>query len=290
MRSLIFGANGQDGHYLAESCRKKGILPICVSRSSGDCCGDVADFGFVDSLVTQYSPAYIFHLAARSTTHHDAVFENYATIAEGTVNVLEAARRRCPDARIFIAGSGLQFRNTGAPISAGDSFEPRSAYAAARIASTFMARYYRSLGMKTYIGYLFHHESPFRKPAHVSKQVALAVRRILQREQQVLDIGDLTVAKEWTYAGDVAEAIMTLMGQDTLYEASIGSGIAYTIREWVEACFRCAGLDWQQYVRAKEGFTSEYHVLVSDPSAIRGLGWVPRVGFHELATMMVQQP
>jgi len=290
MRSLIFGASGQDGHYLAELCRSRGILPIGVSRSTGDRCGDVADFAFVDSLVGEYSPAYIFHLAARSTTHHDALFENNATITEGTVNLLEAARRHCPDARIFIAGSGLQFKNTGAPISADDPFEPLSAYAAARIASTFMARYYRSLGMKTYVGYLFHHESPLRKPEHVSKQVALAVRRILQREQEVLDIGDLTVAKEWTFAGDVAEAIMTLVDQDSVFEAAIGSGITYTIREWVEACFRSAGLDWQQYVRVKEGFAPEYRLLVSDPSAIRRLGWAPRIGFEELATMMVQQP
>ncbi len=289
MNALILGASGQDGHYLAELCRSRGILPIRVSRSSGDCCGDVADYPFVDSLVGQYSPAYIFHLAARSTTRHEAVFENYAAIAEGTVNVLEAARRHCPGARIFIAGSGLQFKNTGAPISADDPFEPLSAYAAARIASTFMARYYRSLGLKTYVGYLFHHESPFRKPVHVSKQVALAVRRILQREQQVLEIGDLSVAKEWTFAGDVAEAVMTLVDQDAVYETAIGSGITYTIREWVEACFRSAGLDWRDHVQVKEGFASEYRMLVSDPSVIRQLGWVPRVGFEELAAMMVQQ-
>lgn len=33
MKALIFGANGQDGYYLAELCRQKSIEPIGVSRS-----------------------------------------------------------------------------------------------------------------------------------------------------------------------------------------------------------------------------------------------------------------
>jgi GDPmannose 4,6-dehydratase len=45
------------------------------------------------------------------------------------------------------------------------------------------------------------------------------------------------VSKEWTYAGDVAEGIATLLAQDKVFEAVIGSGEAYTIEQWVETCF-----------------------------------------------------
>jgi GDP-D-mannose dehydratase len=34
MKALIFGANGQDGYYLSEACRKRRIEVIGVSQSS----------------------------------------------------------------------------------------------------------------------------------------------------------------------------------------------------------------------------------------------------------------
>jgi GDPmannose 4,6-dehydratase len=289
MTALIFGANGQDGHYLTKLCATRGIKPIGISRSAGDHRGDVSDYAFVSALVRQYIPSYIFHLAAHSTTSHDVLFENHAAIAGGTLNILEAARQHSPEARVFITGSGLQFMNTGAPISADAPFEARSAYAAARIAATFTARYYRTIGVRAYVGYLFHHESPLRKPGHVSKQVALAVRRIRHGEEEELTIGNLDVAKEWTFAGDVAEAMLTLIDQDAVYEAVIGSGTTYSIRDWVIACFTHAHLDWRRYVRTREGFAPEYPVLVSDPKVIHGLGWSPRVSFEALAEMMIQE-
>ena len=64
------------------------------------------------------------------------------------------------------------------PIRETDEFEANSPYSVARIQSVYAARYFRSLGMKVYVGYLFHHESPLRKPLHVSQMIAIAVKRI----------------------------------------------------------------------------------------------------------------
>ena len=287
MNALIFGANGQDGHYLSDLCKSQGITPIGVSRSGDWVRGDVSNPDQVRDLIKRHTPAYIFHLAARSTTRHEALFENHETISTGTLNILESVRTIYPQARVFLAGSGLQFKNTSKPISEKDPFEASSAYAVARIQSVYAARYYRSLGVRVYVGYLFHHESPLRGPGHVSKLIALAAQRIAAGSSEILELGDITVEKEWTFAGDVAQAMLDLVRQDKVFEATIGSGSAYSIQNWLEQCFSVIGKDWKRHVRLKEGFVAEYPRLVSDPSTIRSLGWSPKVGFAELAKMMM---
>ncbi len=93
MKAVIFGANGQDGFYLAEILRREAVEAVKISRSGANLIGDVADQSFVESVVKNQQPDYIFHLAANSTTAHDAVYENHQTIATGTLNILEAAAK-----------------------------------------------------------------------------------------------------------------------------------------------------------------------------------------------------
>lgn len=288
MNALIFGVNGQDGYYLSELCKSNGLQVIGVCRSGGQWLkGDVADRKQTESLIKTHMPQYIFHLAANSTARHDAVFENHETISTGTLNILEAVKMHCPDTKVFITGSGLQFVNTGDPISEHDEFEASSAYSVARIQSVYAARYYRSLGIRAYVGYLFHHESPFRKANHVSKMIALAVQRIAAGSDEFIELGDISVEKEWTFAGDVAKGILALVEQDKVFEAVIGSGVTYSIQNWLEECFKVIGKDWREHTRLREGFTPEYKRLVSNPATMQSLGWVPSVELSELAQTMV---
>ena len=287
MKAIIFGANGQDGYYLHEICKVKVIEVIGVSRSGDWVCGDVSSYKYVEELIIKHLPSYIFHLAANSTTRHDALFENHATISTGTLNILEAAKIHCPNAKVFITGSGVQFKNEGQPISESDPFEASSPYAISRIQSVYAARYYRSLGMKTYVGYLFHHESEMRKPNHVSQKIVLAAKRIAAGSDEILELGDITVEKEWTYAGDVVKGILTLVEQDNIFEATIGSGVTYTIKDWLDVCFGLLGLGWRDRVQLKDKFVSEYNRLVSNPNTINSIGWFPSVTLENLAKIML---
>jgi GDPmannose 4,6-dehydratase len=287
-KAIIFGAAGQTGTYLAEVLSSKGHSVVKSSRTGQVHSVDIADFKAVENLIAAQSPDLIFHLAARSTTRHQALFENHQAISTGTLNVLEAAQRHVPNARIFITGSGVQFVNGGQPINEETPFEASSPYAVARIHSVYAARYYRRLGLAAYVGYLFHHESPLRPLSHVSQKVAGAARAIASGKEIKLELGDLSVSKEWTYAGDVAEGIATLLGQDNVFETVIGSGEAHTIEQWVETCFQFLGLDWRRHVSIIPSFVPEYKLLVSNPQRIFDLGWKPKVSFFELARRMVE--
>ncbi|MBI4429732.1 MAG: GDP-mannose 4,6-dehydratase [Ignavibacteriales bacterium] len=286
--ALIFGANGQDGYYLAEVCKYRGIDPIRVSRTDVEVQADVSKLEQVEDLMKKYQPTFVFHLAANSTTRYDALFENFETISRGTLNVLEAAKRYSPKTKVFITGSGVQFKNVGKPISECDDFEANSPYGMSRIQSVYAARYYRSIGIRTYVGYLFHHESPLRKPHHVSQKIAMAVRRITRGHNEILELGDITVVKEWTFARDVAEGILTLLLQEDIFEAAIGSGKGYSIENWLQLCFGLIDRDWRNFVRPQKDFISEYSILVSNPSTMNRLGWQASVPIDKLAKMMIQ--
>jgi len=289
LKVLIFGANGQDGHYLAEYCRELSFEVIGVSRSGSWLQGNVASRRTVADLIRHYRPQLIFHLAALSSTRYDAMYENHATIGMGTINILDAVKKWVPGAKVFLAGSGLQFINHGTPISETDTLGHDSPYTAARNYSVYLARYFRDLGLHIYIGYLFHHESPYRKPYHVCQQIVGAARRIAAGCKDAIELGDICVLKEWTFARDIVRGMMTLVQQDRIYEATIGSGTAYPISAWLDECFKIIDKDWRKYVRLRDNFQSPFSILVSNPATINSLGWYPKTTMAELARIMMNQ-
>lgn len=288
MKALIFGANGQDGFYLKQLFESIGVEVIATSRNGLVPHLDVGDFRLVEAIISLHKPDYIFHLAANSTTRHNVLFENHSTISTGTLNILESVKIHSPASKVFISGSGLQFRNEGHPIRETDPFEAKDAYSVSRIHSVYAARYYRGLGIKTYVGYFFNHDSPLRSQRHINKMIADAVLRIAAGKEEFIEIGDIEVKKEWGFAGDIVKAVWTLVQQDTVFESVLGTGKAYSIKDYIELCFKSIDKDWREYVRPKQGFQSAYNQLVSDPSTIFSLGWRPEVSFEALTYMMLK--
>jgi GDPmannose 4,6-dehydratase len=277
--AIITGSNGQDGYYLAELLRHYQIEPTLIHSYSGI---DLANPVVVDDLVFADKPEYIFHLAAASTVDHSAAQQNHDLFANGTQNILQSVKLRAPECRVFLAGSAYQFKNDGNPIKETDPWETRSVYCAARGYSNLLARAYRHMGLHVYFGYFFHHDSPRRHARHISQRIAAAAR-----EGREVEIGNMEVVKEWTWAGDTVEAIWSLVNQDLIWEANIGTGIGHSIAEFAQACFAVKGLDYQNYVRPRADFVPDYSRLTCDPERIFSTGWRPHHGLDYLAEQMV---
>ncbi len=287
MTAIIFGANGQDGHYLSKELEDEGYKVVGVSRTGDFLRTDIKNLSQVAELVQQCKPGMIFHFAANSTTRHDAMFENHETICTGTLNILEAVRLHAPQTKVFISGSALQFRNDGFPVKETNPFEARDPYAVSRIQSVYAARYFRTLGLKVYVGYFFNHDSPRRSERHVAMKIAAAAKRIAGGSGEILEIGDLSVVKEWSFAGDLMKALVIFMKQEEIFEVNLGSGQGYSIRDWAEACFKSVGLDYNTHVKESGGFRAEYKSLTCDPQLLFSLGYKPQTDFYSLAKMMV---
>jgi len=314
MKAIIFGASGQDGFYLHQLLKHKNVETVCVSRSVDDrrnagcqpaflrsedtqasslrsdgTVGDVADWNFVENLTKTHQPDFVFHLAANSTTRHEALFDNHAAISTGTINILEAVNRHSRHTKVFLSGSAMQFENNNTPIDESTPFAPLSPYAVSRIQSVYAGRYFRSLGLKVYVGYFFNHDSPRRPLNHLNQKIATVAKNISKGIDERIEIGDVTVEKEFNYAGDTVEAVWTLVNQDEVFEAVIGSSEAHSIEEWLELCFISVNKNWRDHVVKKKDFTPEYKILVSNPKLIKSLGWQPKVDIKGLAKIMMEE-
>jgi GDPmannose 4,6-dehydratase len=290
MKAVIFGIKGQDGQYLRSLLLEKGCEVIGVSRSPGNWVrGDVGNFDTVEKIIKYNQPDYIFHFAADSTTKHEALFTNHKAIETGTLNILENVNRHSRKSKVFLSGSALQFKNTGNPINEQTPFAANSPYAVSRIQSVYAGRYYREvLGLNVYVGYFFNHDSPLRTERHINQKTASAAKRIASGSSEKLEIGNIDVKKEFNFAGDIMQAVLILVNQDQIFEAVIGSGQAYSIKDWVEYCFQHVNKDWHEYVIIKNNFIPGYDTLVSDPNLIKSLGWKPVLGIKELADIMMK--
>jgi GDPmannose 4,6-dehydratase len=287
-KALIFGVSGQDGFYLSSLLERKGIEVIGSSRSQG-ILGDVGDLDFVQTLIQTYKPEYIFHFAAESSTRHSVLFPNHSSISTGTINILETCRIYSPSSRIFLSGSAMQFQNNGDPIDEKTPFSATSPYSISRIHSTYTGRYYRGkFGMKIFTGFLFNHDSPLRSEDHINQKIAKTIKRIKSGENIKLEVGSPHVKKEFNFAGDIVEAIWSLVNQDSIFECVIGCGISYSIMEWIETCFSILNMDWKEHTIILDEFNPEYNSLVSRPFLIKETGWVPKTSFFELAKKMME--
>ena len=162
--AMVLGGGGQDGYFLNKLLSSQGFKVILFTHQGGEAGPplDVSEFDKVEENIRKYRPDLVFHLAARSSTRHEFVLENHRAIVDGTLSILEAIDRHAPEAKVFIASSGLVFKNRGNPINEDCVLVTDTAYALARVEALHIARYYRQRGRRVYVGFLFNHESPMR--------------------------------------------------------------------------------------------------------------------------------
>lgn len=284
-KALIFGSSGQDGFYLNQILENLNIDVLCSSRSSGDIKGDVGNFDFVNKVINDFKPSYIFHLAATSSTLDNHIQENFNAIISGTFNILETSRRQSLETKVFISGSAFQFSNHNLPLNEKSSLNSNEFYSFARTKSLSLSRFYRrKYNIKIYFGFLFNHDSPLRNDNFFCKKIINLVKEKRYDHKTKINLGDLSYRKEFSYAKDIMEAVYLLVTQDKVFEAVIGSGTSYSLKDWVEACFQKEQKNFNDFIEYKYFKNSE--ILVSDPSLIKSLGWVPKVDFEGLVDLM----
>lgn len=287
MKAIIFGGNGQDGHYLRAQLEARDVDVVSVSRTRGDFQLDVSDAIAVEKLLDDVRPELVFNFAATSSTSHDHLWANHAAICTGSLVLLDIVDRKLPNSKVFLAGSGLQFVNTGDPISEACELDHSSGYCIARNHALFAGRYFRARDRRIYFGFLFNHDSPHRSSSHLNMKIAEAAARASVGLDPGLKVGDLKAEKEFNSASDIIAAVIVLMSQEDIFEFVIGSGVSHPVQRWVELCYGYVGLDWKKHVSIDSSYESPYRKLVSDPTRLRSLGWKPSVSIEQLAQEMM---
>ena len=314
-KALITGITGQDGSYLAEFLSAKGYEIHGLKRRASSFNTDRVDHLYEDvhqsgakfflhyadlndgsSLVAplmEIRPDEVYNLGAQSHVRVSFDIPEYTAdvVAMGTVRLLEAIRRNRLQCRFYQASSSEMFGSTPPPQSEHTQFHPRSPYACGKVfAHQITVNYRESYGLHTCCGILFNHESPRRGETFVTRKITRGVAQIKLGLQDKLYLGNLEARRDWGFAGDYVEAMWAMLQQDQPDDYVIGTGESHSVRDFVEAAFSHAGLDWRRHVSIDERYfrPAEVNDLRADPSKARKvLGWQPRVGFLELVRMMV---
>src|SRR3954454_8588588 len=97
-------------------------------------------------------------------------------------------------------------------------------------------------------GILYNHESPRRPPEFVSRKITRTAAAIKLGREQELRLGDLDATRDWSYAGDVVEAMWLMLQQDHGDDYVVCSGVSRTVRELVDTAFAVVDVDPAPYV------------------------------------------
>src|SRR5579862_258629 len=226
MRALITGITGQDGSYLAEFLLAKNYEVFgLVRRSSLEKFdriepiinrvqlmeGDLTDQGSLDEVLERVQPDEVYNLAAQSfvpVSWNQPVLTADVT-GLGAMRLLEAIRRRLPEAKFFQASSSEMYgKVTETPQTEKTPFHPRSPYGVAKVfGHNITVNYRESYGLFACSCICFNHESPRRGAEFVSRKVTQHVARIKMDRVNKLKMGNLDAERDWGYAGDYIRAM-----------------------------------------------------------------------------------
>lgn len=307
--AIIFGANGQDGSYLAELLLSKGYkvagwvpdfpnLPLNNIQHLLDKItlvrGSLSDSSGLFACMEAVQPDEIYNLAAPSmpaqSWQESVVSGDVAGL--GAARLLEAMRLVVPRAHFYQASSSEIF---GTPVESPQCettpFRPRNPYGVAKLYAHWMTiNYRREHRLYAVAGILFNHESPRRGLSFVTRKVTNTAARIKCGLERKLSLGNLEARRDWGYAPDYVEAIWRLLNLEDPDELVIGTGETHSVRELCEVAFSALDMDYRQYVEIDPRFyrPPETAQLVANPEkAHRLLGWQSTTPFAEIVRCMV---
>jgi GDPmannose 4,6-dehydratase len=319
-RALITGVTGQDGSYLAEFLLGRGYEVHGVIRRSSTIrreridhikhdaeesdarfvlhYGDLSDASGLRRIIEAVEPDEVYHLGAQSHVRISFDQPEYTAdvVAIGALRLFESlrdyARRTGKLVRIYQAGSSEMFGAAKPPQSEQTPFHPRSPYAVSKVAAHWYAVNYReSYGLFICNGILFNHESPRRGENFVTRKITRAVGRIKQGLQDKVYLGNLDAKRDWGFAGDYVRAMWMMLQHPTPDDFVVSTGESHSVREFVEAAFSHADLDWREHVAIdpRHYRPAEVDYLLGDSTKAReALDWKPQVTFEGLVQMMVE--
>lgn len=312
MKALICGVSDQDGSLLARLLLEKNYQVFGTSRDADvnnfsnltalGIFDDVvklsmapSDFQNVLQIVSSIDPDEIYNLTGQSSVglSFEQPAETMTSIAQGTLNILEAIRYTGSTARFYNAGSCECFGNTCD--SAADEttpFSPCSPYGVAKASAFWMVNNYRhAYNLHACTGILFNHESALRPERLVTQKIVHAAANISHGHQTSLRLGNINIQRDWGFAPEYVEAMHMMLQIDEPDDFVIATGETVSLKYFLATAFEYFNLDWQAHVELDDRLLRPTDIPVSRANPHKAntiLKWQPKVNVEGLIHKMCE--
>ena len=304
LRALITGVAGFAGSHLAEYLVNHTDLDIIGVAREGSDLSNIAHLGgrvtvregnvvspeFVQSVIRENHPDYVFHLAAQAAPAHSWSDPQQTLVNNtlGQLNVLQAAVAAQLDCRILVVGSGDEYglvRPTELPVGESNPLRPNNPYAVSKICQDMLGlQYFISHQLPVVRVRPFNHIGPRQSDAFVCSSFA---RQVAEAEiglhEPVVKVGNLDARRDFTDVRDMVRAYWLAISQGEPGEVyNIGSGVAWSISDILRSLLDKSRTRIRVEQDPSRLRPSDVPVVCCDFSKFRArTGWEPRFPLEE---------
>jgi len=310
-KALICGISGQDGPYLAQLLLQKGYQVYGTSRDAqASSFHNLALLGIMDQIetlsvtltdfrsvlqaISKIRPDEIYNLAGQSSVglSFSQPVEALESIALGTLNLLEVIRFLDYPTRIYNAGSSECFGDTGENAANEDTpFRPLSPYAVAKSTSHWETASYRdAYDIFACTGILYNHESPLRPERFVTRKIIRGACDIASGKQQRLQLGNLSICRDWGYAPEYIDAMWRMLQQEKAEDFVIATGESHSLEAFCATAFELLSLNWKDHVDVNQSFFRPSDIMTGRGDATKAkekLNWQAQTHMRGVIQIML---
>src|SRR5436309_3503675 len=250
--------------------------------------GDLTDQAGLGRLLSSVKFDQIIHLAARAGVRpsllEPALYQRVNV--EGTVNLLEAARRNGVKKVTIASSSSVYGVNSKVPFSESDPiFSPISPYAASKLACEALGHVYHHVyRMDIAMLRFFTVYGPRQRPDLAIHKFA----RLIAAGKPIPVFGDGSTARDYTYVTDTVEGVMACTQKEFGYEIfNLGESQTVTLNHLIELLEKSLGQ--KSTLDRQPPQPGDVPITFADVTrARRQLGYNPKIKIAEGIALLVE--
>jgi GDP-4-dehydro-6-deoxy-D-mannose reductase len=293
MKVMITGAAGFIGGFLARHCLDAGaqVLGIDIAEPQDgqainefELC-DVRNSERLSSLITQFRPQRIFHLAAQS---HPVVSlkqprETIDTNVVGTINLFESLRATGIIALVVVACSSAEYgpvAERDLPVQEDHLLNPLHPYGVSKVAQDLLAaQYFATYAIPTLRIRIFKTTGPGKRNEVCSDLTKRAVEIEMGIRPPSMPVGNLTNRRSIVDVRDLVPALWLSAEHCVIGEVyNLGGDDVYSIQEVIEVIRTQVNIPFEVEQQPELMRSCDEPSTVGDNAKFRGCcAWIPKI-------------
>jgi GDP-4-dehydro-6-deoxy-D-mannose reductase len=251
---------------------------------------DLRDSGRVESLISDWQPDAVFHLAALSFVP-SSFADPWSTLdnnIHAQLNVLEAIRKSGRAVRVLVIGSNEEYGRVNPeelPLTEDSPLRPVSPYAVSKVAQDFLGlQYHLAYGIEVIRVRPFNHTGPGQSPRFVVPAFASQVARIEAGQQApVVRVGNLDVERDFSDVRDIVRAYALAITEGEAGEVyNLASGRPQSVRGLLDTLLSLSTTDIRVEVDPGRYRPADVPVVYGSAAKFqRRTGWEAEIPFEQ---------